>query len=174
MLRTFRLALLSLVAILLAACAGPAGLQYNYSVLPAPGAIAAKSSIRVLPSGGERHVRDTDGLVIPMFQQVLATKGYPEGGDQATLQLVYEVRKEQMGQMELTPIITSSGGVYQKQEFDQVTKAAVVVLISDVATGKTIYAASTSDQVKRKLTNEEILAVVKGLLKQFPSAAQPK
>jgi hypothetical protein len=174
MLRTVRLALLSPVVMMLAACAGPGGLEYTYSVIPEPGAIGAKPSVRVMHSSGERHFRDADGLLIPMFQQVLATKGYPEGGEQATLDLVYEVRREQMSQMEMTPIVTSNGAMYQKQEFAEITKGAIVALVIDAATGKTIYTASTSDQVRRKLTSDEILAVVNGLMKRFPSAAASK
>lgn len=169
--RTFRIALLSLVAVMLAACAG-GGVKINYSVLPAPGDIAGvQPSVRVVHSSGDRHFGDADGLVIPMFRQAMATKGYPDGGDQATLELVYEVRKEHLSGMELTPIITPSGAMYQKQEFIDMTKGAVAVLVVDVATGKTIYTASTSGEIKQKLSNEKILALVNALMKQFPVAA---
>lgn len=173
MLRTARLALLSFAVVTLVACAG-GGLKINYTVLPAPGEIGATPSVRVVHSGGSRHFGDADALVVPMFRQVMASKGYPDGGAQATLELVYEVRKEHLSGMELTPIITPSGAMYQKQEFVDMTKGAVAVLVVDVATGKTIYTASTSGEIKQKLSNEKILALVNALMKQFPAVAQKK
>lgn len=152
-------------SLLMTACAGN-GPVFSY---PQQAYDVGQKTFRVMPTHGPKHVARADGRLTPMIVDAMQQKGYTGTEEGAELDVVYEVRGELQSGVEQTPVVTSRG-TYQRTEFVERLQGAMVLMVVDTASGKTLYMSSASDEIHPPLSNEQLRAVVDGLLEKFPSA----
>lgn len=155
------------VVLLLAACAAstPAFIYQNY---PAGGPYR---TFTLSPSQGPRHIVNADGVLLPFFRQEMQARGYVPATAGADLDVTYEVRVYIRRQVNQVPVPGNDSITY-RTTLNESEKGVIALMVTDARTGATVYTASVKGDVPDSITDEQLHAVVRGLLAHLPPAAR--
>ena len=157
-----------LATVLLAACATLSGPTFVYQNYPAPGAYRTYA---VAPSQGPRHIVNADGVLLPFFREEMQAKCYRPAAAGADLDITYEVRVYIRRQVSQVPV-PGADAMKLRATLDERQKGVIALVASDTRTGATVYTASIKGDVRDSITDEQLHALVKGLLEHLPPAAK--